>query len=62
MIYILSMDIQFLTHNHLEDPNSFEEMDPQLHRLKSALYLSIKIKELPVETPNLYRHRRKTSW
>ncbi len=57
MIYILSMDIQFLTHNrHLEDPNSFEEMDPQLHRLKNQpyIYQSKLLKELPVETPGIY--------
>lgn len=51
------MDIRFISHNsHLEDPEHFAALDPQLRRLKLQHYrhYSYLLDELPTTTPGIY--------
>lgn len=51
------MDERFLFHNtHLEDPQQFNERDPQLRKLKKQVYIyhSKLLNEFPSNTPGIY--------
>lgn len=51
------MDPRFSAHNsHLEDPEHFQDLDPQLRRLKTQVYIHhpATLKALPMNTPGIY--------
>lgn len=51
------MDSRFLAHNsHLDDPEHFQDLDPQLRRLKTQAYVhhALLLDELPQNIPGIY--------
>jgi len=54
---IIFMDSRFLSHNaHLEDPEHFAELDPQLRRLRLQKYIWVPalLEQLPIDVPGIY--------
>ncbi len=54
---VIFMDPRFLAHNaHLDDPEAFQDLDPQLRRLKTQAYVhhAALLDELPCDIPGIY--------